>query len=439
MLISELPAEILDFIFELFVPYANRGVKPNAYLVTLCNVCSLWRQVALQDPFLWNNLHLPLSETAFQWVKCMLSRSGSAPLHVFVTKYREQISLGEMGMNDWSSKFLKLIRGHSQRWRTLEIDVPEAAIDLTPIWKGQAPMLQRLVVSALAFISNARDRPPVLPQILPTNDHLIYLNLSRFPVRWDQWNCTSITELNLGSFSRREPGPSRTELCKILSLLSKQLRELSIMGPWQPTPDHVPGFPPVVLEALTSFTTFRWGWPVEEVLLTCTFPVLEHVDTELPLGGLSTCLISRLNETPPLLQSVKRLSVDIEDGLDVFMEQIQLVFPQASHIELGYGLEKFNKSSLHFLSNWPCMDRLDIYEASLVEIKEILVTRYEHYPTPLLGLKLDRALGPLYRADYEWITSRVKCLIIEQVEIMCNGISKSLPFEDIYIIPQGVV
>ncbi|KIM20079.1 hypothetical protein M408DRAFT_334136 [Serendipita vermifera MAFF 305830] len=439
MLINGLPVEILGIIFELFVPSPDCWIDPTTYLVLLCSVCRLWRQVALQNPLLWTALHLPMSEAAFQWTECILPRSRSAPLHIFVVpKYHEPKSPAGTTIKEWSSRFLKLIEGHSQRWRTVEVDVPEAAIDLTPIWKGQAPMLQKLVIDTLPLSRDSRNTAPVLP----ANNHLALLDLSGFPVRWDQWNCTSITNLELGFFTAREPGPNPIELCNILSLLSTQLRELSILGKWQPISDHVSNSTPILLESLESFTTSRWEWPVQEVLLNCSFPVLEHFDTKLPLGNLSIRLLSRLSMEPALLQSVKRLSVkDIEDELEVSMEEIQLVFPQASHVQFGYGidLEILDHSSSCFLSNWACMDQLDIYEASLAEIRQILAKRYEKYPTPLLELKLNRALGPIHRADYEWVISRVKCLTIEQVVITCNGISESLPFENIYIIPQGVV
>ncbi|KIM20080.1 hypothetical protein M408DRAFT_30673 [Serendipita vermifera MAFF 305830] len=384
-----------------------------------------------------------MSEAAFQWAECILPRSRSAPLHIFVVpNYLQPVSPAETTIKEWSSRFLKLIEGHSQRWRTLEVDVPAAAMDLTPIWKGQAPMLQRLEISALYFSWDPEDRVPVLPQVLPhvlpANDHLTLLHLSRFSVCWDQWNCTSITNLELGFFTAREPGPNATELCKILSLLSKRLRELSIVGEWQPTSDYVYNRRPISLEALKSFTTYQWEWPVQEVLLNCSFPVLEHVNTELPLRNLSTRLMSRLSMEPSSLRSVKRLSVrNIKDGSEVSTEQLQLVFPQASHFRFGYGLSLKNlrQSLSSFLSNRACMDRLDIHKANLTEIREILARRYEKYPTPSLDLKLGHVLGPIHREDYEWITSRVKSLTIEKVEIMCDGVSKGLPFEDIYILP----
>ncbi|KIM26964.1 hypothetical protein M408DRAFT_175798 [Serendipita vermifera MAFF 305830] len=345
----------------------------------------------------------------------MLHRSAYTPLHIFITTtHQDQETCGLKMIKECVLRFLGLLASHSGRCRTLEVDVPEVVANLTRVWIDQAPMLQKLVISTFSYL--------VTPQ---------QLVVRLFSVHWDKWNCTYINQLYLGPFSKHQPGPNRAELCGILSLLSKQLRSLSILAPWQPGLKDIHYGEPIILEALTSFTTHRWNWAVEQLLLSCSFPVLEDVDVELPLGRLSSHLMLRLRDEPGLLQSVTRLSVDSIVSGETPIEQVQRIFPRANHVKLDYSLDLLHHFASHFLSNWACMDHLDLYEASLPEIREVLMTRYERYPTPLIALKLERAVGPLYKDDYDWIASHVDQFSIRKVRIVSNEVSKDIPFEGI--------
>ena len=436
MSINDLPLEILQTILELVIPKPSYSIKPYSCLAILCSVCRVWREVALQDPLLWNNLHLPLSEAALQQTKCMLQRSASAPLNIFmVIGYREGLSLEAAG--DWVSKFLELIEGHSQRWRRMEVDVPLSVVNLSSVWEGRASMLEHLRITCKDLFGEV-DYVVLSPQILPASRYLTHLNIAEFPIRWDVWNCTSITHLELGSFRESwTPGPSRGELRRVLFILASQLRSLWIRAPWQAEPGDDVGHKPIVLQALTNLGTYQWGWQVDEVVLNTTFPNLMHVHMEVPIGRLSTRLAARLTASPPLFQSVEHITINLCGDSQTSTEQLQYAFPRASHVVVAYSMEDTCRLTSYFMSNWSCLNQLDIPEATLPEVREFISRRQHKYPTLMLEIKLRLARGFLYKVDYDWIISQVNHFTIAQVRPERDRFSKSWeswPFEEKYLL-----
>jgi hypothetical protein len=120
------------------------------------------------------------------------------------------------------------------------------------------------------------------------------VNIIRFALCWDQWDCLSVTHISFGPFGTSAHAPTPGELCGILTALSDTLRSLTMRGTWRGSRDGTTFNGPITLKALTSLTTST-GWEphVRDVLEGCRFPALEHIDTHISLlGNLPSTLIN---------------------------------------------------------------------------------------------------------------------------------------------------
>jgi F-box-like len=416
MPINNLPSEILQAVFELVVGKASR--QPPSVddgLTTqeiLCGVCPVWRELALHDPLLWDTIYFPTTEGALQRTKLFLQRSATAPLNIHITR-RKNEELSVVAIYAYGLDFLKLINAESHRWRALDIDIPELVMDLKPIWDGHVPMLEELAIfSWVPHQSNTRSQWPCLPDGIKT------LSIVRFALRWDQWDCLSVTHLSLGPFGTSGYAPTPTELCGILTALSDTLCSLAIKGTWQGSRDGTTFNGPVILKALKSLTTST-GWEphTRDILEGCRFPALEHIDTHISLlDTLPPTLISVLSDEPKLFLSVKRLSIGLVGDPNSSTGQVlQRAFPQLDYVQLS-PYTPLDASLSTFLSrSWGSTTRLDLSEAELFEVRELLSKRLQNHPTPLRELRLLTARGILYRVDYDWIKSHVGHFVISQM------------------------
>ncbi|OCH85433.1 hypothetical protein OBBRIDRAFT_798193 [Obba rivulosa] len=145
-----IPPEILSIIFS-FVPRRIRDLKymwPQVVveckdLVPVTEVCRYWRQVALDNPFLWSHIDYFTPEFMFE-------RSRGAPLHVFVDP-DTNIDLVERLMEDrrpfrafyggevWSPS-LKNCPGHELE--TLELITARNEL----VFEGNTPRLRELAL-----------------------------------------------------------------------------------------------------------------------------------------------------------------------------------------------------------------------------------------------------------------------------------------------------
>jgi hypothetical protein len=423
MPINNLPSEILQAVFELVVgkpgrmpPSVNDGPTTQEIL---CGVCPVWRELALHDPLLWDTIYFPTTEGALRRTELFLQRSATAPLDIHITKTKNKELSAEV-IIAYSSKFLELINAESHRWRALDIDIPELVMDLRPIWDGHVPMLEELaIVSSVLQQGDIRSQWPHLPNGVKT------LAIIRFALCWDQWDCLSVTHLSLGPFGTSAHAPTPGELCGILTALSDTLRSLTMRGTWQGSRDGTTFNGPIILKALTSLTTpTGWEPQVRDVLEGCRFPALEHIDTHISLlDNLPSTLISVLSNEPRLFLSVKRLSIGLVGDPNSSTGQVlQRAFPQLDHVQLS-AYTPLDASLSTFLSrSWGSMTRLDLSEAGLFEVKELLSKRFQNYPTPLRELRLSAARGVLYKVDYDWIKSHVGRFVISQMRPDFHGL-----------------
>ncbi|KAJ7587351.1 hypothetical protein C8J56DRAFT_78229 [Mycena floridula] len=128
--IRKIPVEILRLIFAHFCDdnliAADQVTVPG---LTLAQVCSHWRSLALRSTELWSCISLLIKKpkSSFDWekpIEFLLRRSGDHDLAVSI---KERGSMGDFGV---AEKGLKLLATSSQRWHSLSIDVTTDAVDL---------------------------------------------------------------------------------------------------------------------------------------------------------------------------------------------------------------------------------------------------------------------------------------------------------------------
>ncbi|KIM26962.1 hypothetical protein M408DRAFT_330329 [Serendipita vermifera MAFF 305830] len=452
MHINELPSEILQAIFELVPGKASRQPPPDskpAVQDDICYVCRLWRDVAIEDPFLWNTIHFTANGLSVQRAERFLQRSGTAPLDIYMTASRsyERFANTMKAISLHGVRFVDLIVAQSHRWRILEVQYPSLVPNLKPLWNEGAPMLEKLVLSCPAPL---QDLSP--PRLMPGGPHFTSLTVTRCALQWTPWDCTTITKLTLGPFGSPVQGPTNKELGDMLSAVSERLSSLTIKGSWQSPPDDIQAGDPIILQALTSLNILaEWGPQVRYILTTCRFPNLVELDTYISFfTPLSPQLIQLLTEEPKLLQSVKQLTIGGNIGGIIptgnpnagtpLSVVLQRAFPQVEHVLLSPYMP-LEVAIVNFLSrSWGSMIRLDVPSSDLPGIRELLSMRFLTYPTPLQELNLLVANGELYKDDYEWICSNVGKFTILEVRPDSKGFvlnREVCPFHEKLLITEA--
>ncbi|KAJ7032780.1 hypothetical protein C8F04DRAFT_1040168 [Mycena alexandri] len=194
-----LPHDIVQAIFTACLPHDRNAVmsREEAPLL-LCEICGVWRNLALNTPRLWASLHVPVeflsgNVSRMRFLSQWLDRSGVTPLSLSVSN-----GLGfSYGFELLDA--VNLLVGYSGRWRHLElldfsaealsvlagVDAPTLAsikISVTPGWQNiQMNMLQEQTLRSVCF------------QWFGIND-----NILDAPVAWHQLTQLSITHFDVG-------------------------------------------------------------------------------------------------------------------------------------------------------------------------------------------------------------------------------------------------
>ncbi|KAK7018387.1 F-box domain-containing protein [Favolaschia claudopus] len=150
--ISSLPPEIIAEIFTHFLLIDGPAYPPISGIFSpqlLCEVCSLWRQIALSTPWLWEVIQLEIrpdesptsAKKKLGALNLWLSRSGTRPLTIWLHYIHPHGQL-EPRLFKVLSDFLRAIVHHCHRWEYMEIILPfQILYDI----QGDMPLLKRLV------------------------------------------------------------------------------------------------------------------------------------------------------------------------------------------------------------------------------------------------------------------------------------------------------
>ncbi|KAJ7722785.1 hypothetical protein B0H16DRAFT_1431217, partial [Mycena metata] len=149
-----LPPELVSEIFEHFVPVYPKRAPQKGLLspITLCQICRLWREIALSTPLLWRTFKNFLrpggsvqNEEADHQTELSLQRSGSFPLSV---------ELEYTTRSD--TPFLFLIIAHRARWQHLKLFVSPRNLGAII---GPFPLLESLTIMTTNGLHPSAYRP----------------------------------------------------------------------------------------------------------------------------------------------------------------------------------------------------------------------------------------------------------------------------------------
>ncbi|KAF8066681.1 hypothetical protein FPV67DRAFT_1201988 [Lyophyllum atratum] len=138
-LVSRLPAEILCRIFEIARDQDETQYTNPQMCISISQVCSSWRNTAMQFQGMWNCIYEHYKP---QWVGELLVRSGTAPLRVSLTGYKESV-FPLVFANAGNQRFQEL-----SLW---DLSPLEFGTHCRSIFGGHAPLLETLLI---AFDSN---------------------------------------------------------------------------------------------------------------------------------------------------------------------------------------------------------------------------------------------------------------------------------------------
>ncbi|KAJ7472237.1 hypothetical protein B0H11DRAFT_1866917 [Mycena galericulata] len=141
-----LPPEVVSEIFMHCL--CDTRARPNfaEAPLLLCNICSLWRTIAILTPGLWSALELTFKFSLFgtnlvDLLELWLSRSGSHPLSVSMCYDEYTAANRRQGL----TQVVKLLMRHAHHWEDADLRLPDAS-ELHQ-FKGYFPALKTLSVA----------------------------------------------------------------------------------------------------------------------------------------------------------------------------------------------------------------------------------------------------------------------------------------------------
>ncbi|KAJ7174859.1 hypothetical protein C8R46DRAFT_94521 [Mycena filopes] len=155
-----LPPEIVSEIFLNFLP-SYPDLPPPLGLFSpllLCQICRLWRAIAVSAPDLWRAIPLDLTNISsnqdcaadqVQLAETWLARSGTLPLSIRLV-CASQVGIGPK----LTIRLVDILLPHRERWEYLELVAP---IDALSLVGGSMPLLRAVTIG-----------PNVYPGALPT-------------------------------------------------------------------------------------------------------------------------------------------------------------------------------------------------------------------------------------------------------------------------------
>lgn len=215
--INQLPTEIIIDILRCCLPPENQAQSRTR--TTLALVCHLWHIVVESSPPLWSVI---CSEDAIGDVSRALSKSGKAQLDLY-GYWLDRERGSTPGASVAQNTFLNVITTHSQRWRSLKLQLSIS----TPYFMAEAaaPQLEYLSLAMLnrrwtgtkaVNLFNGRPTP-----------RLRHLSLEGVPIQWNTLSSPNLSTLNVRNIVKL--GPSLSELFTALSRCSS-LTGLSIIS-----------------------------------------------------------------------------------------------------------------------------------------------------------------------------------------------------------------
>ena len=120
-----------EVVSTIFVYYVHSGL--NISPLILGKICRRWRKIAWCNPDLWTDLHIggdqATSQKHVELAEEWLGRSGSLPLTIHYTSYRQDHPHYRGALWRVCRQMLEVLCKVSDRWRSLSLIVPVSAIE----------------------------------------------------------------------------------------------------------------------------------------------------------------------------------------------------------------------------------------------------------------------------------------------------------------------
>ncbi|KZT64132.1 hypothetical protein DAEQUDRAFT_52818 [Daedalea quercina L-15889] len=320
--IFRLPDEVLAGVFHIlsFLYYNDqlewRFVHRYRW-ISVCQVCSHWRIVALGCPRLWSDITVTRS---MNWMRELLARSQEVPLRV-------QIAM--TSMVDGMDKPARLVLGELSRTEELVVGISPDAFSILNALDVPTPLLRRLTVEVMCHRTTSLPgtRIPLL-QVLtrPATDQLERLHLLNCPFPWNTpVPFTSLSHLKIiGSNADR---PSLTRVIATLDRL-RLLESLDLEGILPALPQDVTRIPttPTAVN-LTRLKMFRLvGEPIDcaDLLGRLSFPRSIHLILECTSGRGTADLVACIRSRTSLVEHPRTLVLGEDFAASTFRLRISM-------------------------------------------------------------------------------------------------------------------
>lgn len=243
--ISKLPPELLSEIF-IHVASDRAQVHERAPLyhpywtwISVLQVCTHWRAVAIASPRLWSRIVVTMHP---EWMKEVLQRSRSAPL--FVSAHTDSRPGGR------KSQSLKVVMESLARIRDLRLtgapDILERALS---VWRGPAPLLENVSLTVPTDLGLSRQFSPRLDLFLNGQaERLQRLEMQEYPFPWNIVSSFPLLKHLIVSHQLDDAVPTMTDMLNTLERLPllEELELRDILPPCLEATNYLPGVTRVI-------------------------------------------------------------------------------------------------------------------------------------------------------------------------------------------------
>ncbi|KAG6886709.1 hypothetical protein C0995_005722 [Termitomyces sp. Mi166 len=350
---SVLPAEILEYIFTLCVPWLFLPQK-SAHPFAWTQVCRRWRSIALNAPRLWS--HIDVCDARLLSVS--LSRSATAPLHLISSSLFWKFSAGTVSCG--ANESLQSLALHAGYIHSIDILLfPEdimslfsiaASTSTSPCPSPSLPHLTTLTLKVPPVASNFDLDLDLAPMHFPALRRLALFSVS---IPWT--TCAGLTHLHLCGLVAGY-SPSIYQLLGIL-VASPCIEELHLehVIPTPSDSDSSSGTEPLLLLTLPALChlhlTSKPPFKIHALLAHLALLPSTHLSITCPY-------FERLHDLFPaapgvLFSYLGSEKVGIEHGQDGFS-----LFTSSSSNRLSRPEDKFKLVSVH--TQHPIADTLSL-------------------------------------------------------------------------------
>ncbi|KAJ7057561.1 hypothetical protein C8F01DRAFT_1233013 [Mycena amicta] len=346
---AKFPPEIVSEIFIRCLPASPSPPSAETAPLLVSQICTLWRDIALDTPDLWSNVVLKDDlKASVDIVRLWSARARTIPLtFIFET---ENVELG--------GEMLVAAMEHKERWGEVGLYLPATSyVVLGGVSGASLPHLRNLALrvkwNPFGGGSRAPDLGPIPSLDLSGASQLLRLRLTTFPctrllgVRWRQ-----LTALNMAHYGRHLPEDlAILRACKSLVELTVRHGHPELLLPASSEVVHLPH-----LESLLVTDASIMKYLFLPLLRRLSLPLSRKaVQNMLPLISAWGCTLEALELTPQeilpelfpqllaAVPSLKQLHLDFTDHRpDYFFPKIvgmlnaESVLPQLEALRITW-------------------------------------------------------------------------------------------------------